>query len=171
MKETFKTFGTIDRLLKQYSLVTEADGDDTDTGEETQETGETADEGAPEGGDDAAEDGAEPTGGDMPEDLMDAPEVDDAALQPVPRGEDPEAQADAESGSFVSDNKKAELVKMMLDALMANPPKTGEIPQQYLNVTVDNADDVMNFIQSLLTLETGLSDSDDSELKDDLKNI
>lgn len=29
----------------------------------------------------------------------------------------------------------------------------------------------MNFIQSLLTLETGLSDSDDSELKDDLKNI
>lgn len=56
----------------------------------------------------------------------------------------------------------------MLDALMSTPPAAGDIPQQYLNVTTQNSDEVITFIQSLLSLNRELSDT---ELKNSLKGV
>ena len=82
--------------------------------------------------------------------------------------------ADEGDGIYVSANEKATLAKAMLDALQATPPKPGEIPENLLNVTSTNADDVIKFIQSLtsLTNATALADNGDKAgLVDTLKSV
>lgn len=162
MKEKFKTFETLERLLKRYSMLVEADeADNTDDQNQGEEAAEPEEDAADEGG-------------DMPEELTDgeAPQTEEVPMQPQgAMGDNPDAQADVDNGIFISDNKKAEFAKMMLDALMSNPPKTGEIPQQYLNVTIDNSDDVINFIQSLLALGSGIGDDGEESLSEELKGV
>lgn len=165
-KNIFKVFDTFDRLEKRYSdLITEADDENND---------EQTDEGEDDAGDD------EGTGGDMPADAIDDG-GEDGAGNAAAEGDapanynegdpntDPNMQADAQAGTFVSDNKKAEFAKTLLDALNMQPPAQGEIPQQYLNVTTDNADEVITFIKSLLSLSAPLTDDDDSEINQTLK--
>lgn len=89
----------------------------------------------------------------------------------------PEAQqeepADQDSGIYVSSNEKATLAKTMLDALQATPPKPGEIPEKLLNVTNVNADEVIKYIQSLVSLTNSVSladNGDKSGLVDTLKD-
>lgn len=72
-------------------------------------------------------------------------------------GNNPEEQADPEAGEFVSDNQKAMFAKMLLDALMAQPPSPGTIPQQWMNATTDNADEIIKYVQGLNALEAPLS--------------
>lgn len=84
--------------------------------------------------------------------------------------------ADEDTGVYISTNQKAVMAKTMLDALMAPPPQTGEIPEELLNVTDANADQVIKFIQSLTGLTSALdtsemSDSNPDSLASELKNV
>ena len=113
------------------------------------------------------------------EDEMQAPEQAPAdATQPAPSGTDPAAdpnkQADPEAGVFMSDNQKAEMAKMILGALMMTPPEPGTIPSNLMNVTTDNADEVIKYVQGLNALSAPLSlenDADSSTMAGALKDI
>lgn len=85
---------------------------------------------------------------------VDATDPNNAAPE---EGNNPEEQADPEAGEFVSDNQKAMFAKMLLDALMAQPPSPGTIPQQWMNATTDNADEIIKYVQGLNALEAPLS--------------
>lgn len=87
---------------------------------------------------------------------------------------DPNKQADPESGTFMSDNQKAEMAKMILDALMMTPPEPGTIPSNLMNVTTDNADEVIKYVQGLNALSAPLSldnDADTSSMAGALKGL
>lgn len=71
------------------------------------------------------------------------------ATEPQGPSDNPEEQASPENGVFMSDNQKAQFAKMMLDALMMTPPDAGTIPNELMNVTTQNADAVIKYIQSL----------------------
>lgn len=87
---------------------------------------------------------------------------------------DPNKQADPESGTFMSDNQKAEMAKMILDALMMTPPEPGTIPSNLMNVTTDNADEVIKYVQGLNALSSPLSldnDADTNSMAGALKGL
>jgi hypothetical protein len=87
---------------------------------------------------------------------------------------DLEGQASPELGTFMSDNQKAELAKMLLDALMLTPPEPGTIPSELMNVSTSNADQVIKYIQGLNALSGPLSldnDSDSNSMAGALKEI
>lgn len=87
---------------------------------------------------------------------------------------DPNKQADPESGTFMSDNQKAEMAKMILDALMMTPPEPGTIPSNLMNVTTDNADEVIKYVQGLNALSAPLSldnDADTNSMAGALKGL
>lgn len=92
----------------------------------------------------------------------------------APEGEMEGQPADEQEGMYVSPMQKAVLAKTMLDALQSQPPNTGEIPEELLNVTDANADEVIKFIQSLVSLSNALdtsikSDGDDDTLMSELR--
>lgn len=94
--------------------------------------------------------------------------------QPDPMAEGQPAEED--SGVYISTNQKAVIAKTMLDALMAQPPQAGEIPEELLKVTDANADQVIKFIQSLTSLSSTLdtsstSDSNPESLASELKKV
>ena len=83
-------------------------------------------------------------------------------------------QANPEQGVFMSDNQKAEIAKMILDALMMTPPEPGTIPSNLMNVTTDNADEVIKYVQGLNALSAPLSlenDADKDSMAGALKDI
>jgi hypothetical protein len=74
----------------------------------------------------------------------------------------------------MSDNQKAEIAKMLIDALMMTPPEPGTIPSNLMNVTTDNADEVIKYIQGLNALSAPLSldnDTDENAMGGALKSI
>lgn len=75
---------------------------------------------------------------------------------------DPKAQADADQGTFMSDNQKAEMAQLLIQALQKEPPAPGEIPEDKLNANTNNADDIINFVRSLVALNTSLSLDDET---------
>ena len=94
--------------------------------------------------------------------------------QPDPNAQPDGTPAQESEGMFISPNQKAILAKTMLDALQSPPPNTGEIPEELLTVTDVNADQVIKFIQSLVSLSNKLdtsitSDGDDDSLMSELK--
>lgn len=74
----------------------------------------------------------------------------------------PEAQAQPETGIFVSANQKADIAKSLLDALMAAPPQPGEIPAQFQNVDVNNADNVIQYVQKFLQVSKNVDEADEN---------
>jgi hypothetical protein len=96
----------------------------------------------------------------------DAPTDAADATEPQTEGDMPEEQAAPEEGVFMSDNQKAQFAKMMLDALMMTPPDAGTIPNELMNVTTQNADAVIKYIQNLngLNAATTLDDSSPQSL-------
>ena len=119
-----------------------------------------------EAAEDEIQEGA-PEGGEQSKDATEAPVEGDAAS-------DPTKQADPNAGVFMSDNQKAEMAKMILDALMMTPPEPGTIPPNLMNVTTDNADEVIKYIQGLNALSAPLAlnnDSDGNSLSGALKDI
>lgn len=94
----------------------------------------------------AAEDETESAGD---EEMDSAAETPVDATEPQPSENSPEEQAAPEEGVFMSDNQKAQFAKMMLDALMMTPPDAGTIPNELMNVTTQNADAVIKYIQNL----------------------
>ena len=106
-------------------------------------------------------------GGEQPQDATEAPAEENAST-------DPSKQADPNAGVFMSDNQKAEMAKMILDALMMTPPEPGTIPSNLMNVTTDNADEVIKYIQGLNALSAPLAlnnDSDENSMAGALKDI
>jgi hypothetical protein len=143
----FKTFETIARFRKLY----EADEMEQDV---------TADP--------AAE------GGEAPADATDPNAGAAEGAAEGADGTDPNKQADPEAGVFMSDNQKAEIAKMLIDALMMTPPEPGTIPSNLINVTTDNADEVIKYIQGLNALSAPLSldnDTDENAMGGALKSI
>lgn len=115
---------------------------------------------------DAAAEPAE--GGETPADATDPAAAEGGAEA------DPTKQADPEAGVFMSDNQKAEIAKMLIDALMMTPPEPGTIPSNLMNVTTDNADEVIKYIQGLNALSAPLSldnDADENAMGGALKSI
>ncbi len=113
-------------------------------------------------------------GGEAPADATD-PNAAGAEGAGEGAGEtDPNKQADPEAGVFMSDNQKAEIAKMLIDALMMTPPEPGTIPSNLMNVTTDNADEVIKYIQGLNALSGPLSldnDTDENAMGGALKSI
>lgn len=84
-------------------------------------------------------------------------EMQQDATEPQANADAPEEQAAPEEGVFMSDNQKAQFAKMMLDALMMTPPDAGTIPNELMNVTTQNADEVIKYIQNLNGLNAATS--------------
>lgn len=144
LNRKFKTFETIAKFRKLY----EADEMEQDPNAESADATNPPTEGA------EGVEGAE------------NPEADAAS--------DPNKQADPESGTFMSDNQKAEMAKMVLDALMMTPPEPGTIPSNLMNVTTDNADEVIKYVQGLNALSAPLSldnDADTNSMAGALKDL
>lgn len=146
----FKTLERLKELIKLY----EAQGDPN------------ADAEMIDGEDLGAE---EATGGD---ESLDA----DAEQQPDPTDaqDNPEDQANPEDGIFISDIKKAEFAKLLINALMNAVPEPGTVPQDMLNVNVENADSVIDYVQNLLNLDGALStdnEADESGFANAVKEI
>lgn len=100
----------------------------------------------------------------------------DAEQQPDPTDaqDNPEDQANPEDGIFISDIKKAEFAKLLINALMNAVPEPGTVPQDMLNVNVENADNVIDYVQNLLNLDGALStdnEADESGFANAVKEI
>lgn len=138
MWEKSKTFSFLGEMKKKLQKsINEATGDEP----------ELDDEAMPE---DDPEMGEENIDADTPEATTPA---DDNA---------PEDQAEPETGVFISANQKAVIAKSLMDALMSTPPKPGEIPAQLTNVNVNNADQVIQYIQQFLSVEKSVDEGDEN---------
>lgn len=93
----------------------------------------------------------------LQQDAESGEEMQQDATEPQANADAPEEQAAPEEGVFVSDNQKAQFAKMMLDALMMTPPDAGTIPNELMNVTTQNADEVIKYIQNLNGLNAATS--------------
>lgn len=116
----------------------------------------------------------DPAAGETAEADASAPPVETGMTDANDLAADPNKQADPEAGVFMSDNQKAEIAKMILDALMMTPPEPGTIPPELMNVTTDNADEVIKYIQGLNALSTPLSldnDADNNSMAGALKDV
>lgn len=137
----FKTFKTIQKYLKLYE--NQAAGIEDDPNAEVDDTAMEEDpqaaEAPVEGGDEMMED-------------------------PTTADDNAEEQANPEDGIFISDIKKAEFAKLLISALMNDVPQAGSVPDEMLNVSTENADQVIKYIQNLLNLDTQLStDNENNE--------
>lgn len=137
----FKTFKTIQKYLKLYE--NQAAGIEDDPNVEVDDTAMEEDpqaaEAPVEGGDEMVED-------------------------PTTADNNAEEQANPEDGIFISDIKKAEFAKLLISALMNEVPQAGSVPDEMLNVSTENADQVIKYIQNLLNLDTQLStDNENNE--------
>ena len=93
----------------------------------------------------------------LQQDAESGDEIQQDATEPQTNVDTPEEQAAPEEGVFMSDNQKAQFAKMMLDALMMTPPDAGTIPNELMNVTTQNADEVIKYIQNLNGLNAATS--------------
>ena len=141
----FKTFKTIQKYLKLYENQAAGVEDDPNA-----QVDDTAMEEDPQAAEAPAE--APVEGGD---EIVEDPTVADAGA---------EEQANPEDGIFISDIKKAEFAKLLISALMNEVPQAGSVPDEMLNVSTENADEVIKYIQNLLNLDTQLStDNENNE--------
>lgn len=137
----FKTFKTIQKYLKLYENQAAGIEDDpnAEVDDTTMEEDPQAAEAPVEGGDEMMED-------------------------PTTADDNAEEQANPEDGIFISDIKKAEFAKLLISALMNDVPQAGSVPDEMLNVSTENADQVIKYIQNLLNLDTQLStDNENNE--------
>lgn len=73
-----------------------------------------------------------------------------------------------ENTIMISPQEKANLAKIMLNALLMSPPN--ELPNEILNVTVDNADYVIKTIQAITSLDNSISTDENGELAQSISN-
>lgn len=75
---------------------------------------------------------------------------------------DPEMTPDVDEGFFISDIKKAEWTKLMLQALMTPKPEEMEFDEDLLNVTTENADKVIQAIKNQIKIKSVNNKLDDA---------
>lgn len=138
-----KKQSVFENILRLKSLFEAAEDEAADDTEEATDEGQEAD----------------PTTGGEEEGMTDPTEP----AQDTEGGE----PADESEGIYVSPNEKAVLAKTMLDALQATPPETGTIPADLLKVTDANADKVISYIQSIISLTNSLDTSETSDSNPD----
>ena len=156
----FKFFETLDNLKNQYTKIlneadedeapdTEAEGTEGDDEEDTPEEPEDTDTESPD-----AE--ADPTMG---------------AAESEPQ-EPSEQIADEENGIYVSDIEQANNAKLLLQALMTNPPDSNTIPNEFFNAdgTLNVSDkNYKNVVALVKTLTTDTSQTD--KFKEQLNHV
>lgn len=157
----FKFFETLDNLKNQYTkILNEADEDntpDTEGADDAENTDEEGSQNEPEDTDtDSVDTEADPTMGDEEEDDDDTPEQ----------------MADEENGIYVSDIEQANNAKLLLQALMTNPPESNTIPNEYFNAdgTLNVSDkNYRNVVALVKTLTTDTSQTD--KFKEQLSHV
>ena len=75
---------------------------------------------------------------------------------------DPDVTPDVDTGIFLSDIKKAEWTKLMLQALMTPKPEAGEFDENLMNVTTENADKVIQAIKNQIKIRSVNGELDDA---------
>ena len=75
---------------------------------------------------------------------------------------DPEITPDVDEGFFISDIKKAEWTKLMLQALMTPKPDEMDFDEDLLNVTTENADRVIKAIRNQIKIKSVNNKLDDA---------
>ena len=75
---------------------------------------------------------------------------------------DPEITPDVDEGFFISDIKKAEWKKLMLQALMTPKPDEMDFDEDLLNVTTENADRVIKAIRNQIKIKSVNNKLDDA---------
>lgn len=68
-----------------------------------------------------------------------------------------EAEGSEEPSKFVSSENKIEFAKIVFNALFSEPPAEGTIPNELLNVTTNNADNVIKFVTACINLDAPLT--------------
>lgn len=157
----FKFFETLDNLKNQYTkILNEADEDntpDTEGVDDAENTDEEGSQNEPEDTDtDSVDTEADPTMGDEEEDDDDTPEQ----------------MADEENGIYVSDIEQANNAKLLLQALMTNPPESNTIPNEFFNAdgTLNVSDkNYRNVVALVKTLTTDTSQTD--KFKEQLSHV
>lgn len=132
-----KLFSTLDQFMDQYKVVKEADENpfpEEPTEDEDGDAAENEDISLDDLGD-IQEDGTE-------EDPTETPAPDD-----IPNNE---------KGEYISDTKLAMFANTLLKAYQAKPPAS--IPNELLNVSAANANEVIKFIEDSLTLDKPTND-------------
>lgn len=125
---SFKSF----RFLEEYNrrIIKEADEleDDEDQNTDSEESSEESSEG----------------GKEEPEENPEAPQVVEG---------DPEVTADVDEAVFISDIKKAEWAKLMLDALMTpKPDDTADLDEYIRAITTENSDAAIRAIRNKIKI-------------------
>lgn len=131
---SFKALKTLDKLMAIYEAA-----EDNDEGVDAADAVNQASE------DDNADGGEQ--NAEQPADATTA----------VPDDQNPDIQASVEDGAFVSPEKKTEYAKIALAALMLQPPVEGTIPPDLLNVTQNNADQVIKTVTACTNLSAPLT--------------
>lgn len=157
----FKFFETLDNLKNQYTkILNEADED---------EAPDTEAEDTDEGGDE--EDTPE-----EPEDTdMESPDAEADPTMGAAEGEpqdSPEQMADEENGVYISNIEQANNAKLLLQALMTNPPDSNTIPNEFFNAdgTLNVSDkNYKNVVALVKTLTTDTSQTD--KFKEQLNHV
>lgn len=105
------------------------------------------------------------------EDSTSGDSEDDVDITGDGEGDDGTVQEDTpvdENTIMISPQEKANLAKIMLNALLMSPPN--ELPNEILNVTVDNADYVIKTIQAITSLNNSISTDGNGELAQSISN-
>ena len=105
------------------------------------------------------------------EDSTSGDSEDDVDITGGGEGDDETVQEETpvdENTIMISPQEKANLAKIMLNALLMSPPN--ELPNEILNVTVDNADYVIKTIQAITSLNNSISTDENSELAQSISN-
>ena len=105
------------------------------------------------------------------EDSTSGDSEDDVDITGDGEGDDGTVQEETpvdENTIMISPQEKANLAKIMLNALLMSPPN--ELPNEILNVTVDNADYVIKTIQAITSLNNSISTDENSELAQSISN-
>lgn len=62
----------------------------------------------------------------------------------------------------MANNERVEMAQLLIQALQKQPPSPGEIPEDKLKADENNAQDIINFVRSLVALNTSLSLDDET---------
>lgn len=152
-----KAFDTLDRLFKLYEATDDVDAADAvkggDSDEEDNDSKDSIDNPNDDNDSDDKSEGDDENK-DEDSDNFEGEKSEDATMPPDDE-DSTEAEVD-ENNIFVSAEKKVEYAKLLLNVLNISCD-AATIPQNMLNVTTNNADDVINYIIAFASLDTPLS--------------
>lgn len=151
----FKSIKFVDDLLRQLN-----EADEPEAEQPTEDAPEAEAQGAEAAGGEQAMQGGEDMGGE---------EMGGEELAPE---DDPNAIAEVDNGTFISDLGNAEVAKTLLKAVAKAYPNE-IIPPQFETVTTENADAVIKYAKNILQIDVNDQDNpyENMSYTDALNNI